>query len=151
MRLPGLKPQPVELGLVSPVMLVVVDTEEEFNWGQPFNRKATDTRSIPAQDRVHAIYDRMGVVPTYVVDYPVATSAPAAQYLRRLVDAGRAEFGTHCHPWVTPPYSEKVSSFNSTMATCRPNWKRRRSATARMRSPRPSGAPPGSSRPGVTV
>lgn len=112
-KLPGLNPQPVELGLVSPVMLVVVDTEEEFNWGQPFSRQATATRSISAQDRVHALYDRLGVVPTYVIDYPVASSAPAARYLRGLVDAGRAEFGTHCHPWVTPPYREKVSSFNS--------------------------------------
>lgn len=113
MRLPGLNPQPVELGLVSPVMLVVVDTEEEFNWSKPFNRKATATHSISAQDRLHALYDRMGVVPTYVMDYPVATSEPAVRYLRRLVDAGRAEFGTHCHPWVTPPYSEKVSTYNS--------------------------------------
>lgn len=113
MRLPGLDPQPVELGLAAPVLLVVVDTEEEFNWNQPFNRQATATKSISSQDRVHALYDRFGVVPTYVMDYPVASSAPATHYLRGLVDAGRAEFGTHCHPWVTPPHNETVSVFNS--------------------------------------
>lgn len=113
MRLPRLDPQPVELRLDAPVLMVVVDTEEEFNWGQPFDRQATATESITAQDRVHDIYDKFGLVPTYVVDYPVATSAAAARYLRSLVDAGRAAFGTHCHPWVTPPHNETVSVFNS--------------------------------------
>jgi len=108
-QLPGFDPTPACPQLAQPLLMVVVDTEEEFDWGQPFNRDNTATRSIPAPDRAHAIYDRLGVVPTYVMDYPVATAPQAAGYLRRLVDAGRAEFGTHCHPWVTPPHSEAVS------------------------------------------
>ena len=56
----------------TPELLVVVDTEEEFDWSAPFSREATATRSIPAQARAHDIYDRLGVVPTYVVEYPVA-------------------------------------------------------------------------------
>ena len=112
-RFPDLKPQPVDLRLQAPVLVVVVDTEEEFNWNLPFDRASTATRSIPAQDRVHEIYDRFGVVPTYVMDYPVASSPQASRYLRTLVDSGRAEFGTHCHPWVTPPHGEAVTVFNS--------------------------------------
>lgn len=112
-RFSELPPQPVDLDLQSPVLLVVVDTEEEFNWGLPFDRGSVATRSIPAQDRVHQIYDKWGVVPTYVMDYPVASSPLASRYLRGLVDAGRAEFGTHCHPWVTPPHGEAVTVFNS--------------------------------------
>jgi hypothetical protein len=92
---------------------VVVDTEEEFDWDRPFDRSSTSTVSIPAQDRAHAIYDRYGVVPTYVMDHPVASTPVAAGYLRRLVDAGRADFGTHCHPWVTPPHDEVVNAHNS--------------------------------------
>jgi hypothetical protein len=53
------------------------------------------------------------VVPTYVMDYPVATAPVSAAYLRRLVDAGCAAFGTHCHPWVTPPHEEVVNARNS--------------------------------------
>jgi hypothetical protein len=53
------------------------------------------------------------VVPTYVMDYPVATAPASAAYLRRLVDDGRAGFGTHCHPWVTPPHQEDVNERNS--------------------------------------
>ena len=113
MSLPPLDPQPAELGLEHPVLLVVVDTEEEFDWNKPFDRHATATHSIPAQDRAHAVYDRYGVVPTYLMDYPVATSAAAVRYFRRLLESGRAQVGTHCHPWVTPPYIEEVTPFNS--------------------------------------
>ena len=97
----------------TPELLVVVDTEEEFDWSQPFSRDETATRSIAAQARAHEIYDRLGIVPTYVVDYPVATNAEAAAFLRALKHAGRAEIGAHLHPWVTPPHIEEVSTRNS--------------------------------------
>jgi hypothetical protein len=113
MTLPAILPRPVTSLFDRPHLLVVVDTEEEFAWDRPFDRRSTATATIPAQDRVHAIYDRYGVVPTYVMDYPVATAPASAAYLRRLVDAGRAAFGTHCHPWVTPPYAEEVNERNS--------------------------------------
>lgn len=110
---PDLSPQAVDLGLPAPVLLVVVDTEEEFDWNKPFDRQSTGTKSILEQERAHALFDRFGVVPTYVIDYPVATSQVGARYLRKLVEEGRAEFGAHCHPWVTPPHREEVSLFNS--------------------------------------
>ncbi|ODT30187.1 MAG: hypothetical protein ABS53_12420, partial [Hydrogenophaga sp. SCN 70-13] len=110
---PELRPVPARRSSDRPLLLVVVDTEEEFDWTQPFNRDAVATESIPAQDHAHAVFDKYGIVPTYVLDYAVARSAPAAAYLRRLVDAGRAHFGTHCHPWVTPPYEDEVNAYNS--------------------------------------
>ena len=36
---------------VIPELLIVVDTEEEFDWSAPFSRDAVATRSIPAQAR----------------------------------------------------------------------------------------------------
>lgn len=113
MTLPPMFPQPMVCHFDRPQLVVVVDTEEEFAWNRPFDRHSTATTTIPAQDRAHAIYDRYGVIPTYVMDYPVATTPAAAAYLRRLVDAGRAAFGTHCHPWVTPPHEEDVNDRNS--------------------------------------
>lgn len=113
MSLPHFEPQPARFDVDQPMLAIVVDTEEEFDWQKPFDRSSTSTQSIPAQDKAHAIFDQFGLVPTYVVDYPVATSPAAAKYLRRLVDRGLAEFGTHCHPWVTPPHSETVSVLNS--------------------------------------
>jgi hypothetical protein len=112
-RLPHFDAQPATPRLKQPLLMVVVDTEEEFDWNQPFDRASTATTTVPAQDRAHAIYDRLGVVPTYVMDHAVATAPAAARYLRRLVEAGRAEVGTHCHPWVTPPHIEAVTLRNS--------------------------------------
>ena len=98
---------------MTPELLVVVDTEEEFDWTAPFSRDAVATRSIPAQARAHEIYDRLGVVPTYVVGYPVAADPEAAGFLRGLRDVGKAEIGAHLHPWVTPPHVEEVNPRNS--------------------------------------
>ena len=98
---------------MTPELLVVVDTEEEFDWSAPFSRESTATRTIPSQARAHEIYDRFGIVPTYVVDYPVATDPEAVAFLRGLRDAGKAEIGAHLHPWVTPPHVEEVTARNS--------------------------------------
>ncbi len=96
-----------------PVLTVVVDTEEEFDWSKPHCRTATAVTSIGEQHRAQAICDRWGIVPTYVVDYPVAADATAAAVLRAFADAGRAVIGTHLHPWVNPPHEEAVNSVNS--------------------------------------
>lgn len=98
---------------MTPELLIVVDTEEEFDWSKPFSRASISTRTIPAQARAHALYDRFGIVPTYVVDHPVATDPAAVRFLMALRDAGRAEIGAHLHPWVTPPFVEEVTARNS--------------------------------------
>jgi hypothetical protein len=95
-------------------MLVVVDTEEEFDWSKPFDRNSVATSSIAAQPLIHErVFDAYGVVPTYVVDWPVATTQSSVDVLKALMEAGRCEIGTHLHPWVTPPHSEAVNTFNS--------------------------------------
>jgi hypothetical protein len=96
-----------------PQLAVVVDTEEEFDWRSPFARANIATRSIAAQPLAHRIYDRWGIVPTYVVDYPVAADPAARDLLGNLHAEGRAEIGAHLHPWVCPPHEEEVNRFNS--------------------------------------
>jgi len=107
-----------------PELLVVVDTEEEFDWTKPFDRANTATRSIPAQAHAQALYARLGIVPTYVIDYPVATNPEAAAYLRSLKEAGEAEIGAHLHAWVTPPHDEPVTTRNSYQCNLSPDLKR---------------------------
>ena len=94
-------------------LAVVVDTEEEFDWTRPFSRASVATTSIPAQVRAHEIYGRFGLIPTYVIDYPVATDPRSIEYLGGLQREGRAEIGAHLHPWVNPPHEEAVSTRNS--------------------------------------
>lgn len=97
-----------------PVLLVVVDTEGEFAWDQPFNRNAIGCDSVASQPLMHErVFDRFGIVPTYMVDWPVATTPKAVDTLRGLLDGGRCEIGAHLHPWVSPPYEEALSDFNS--------------------------------------
>jgi hypothetical protein len=96
-----------------PQLAIVVDTEEEFDWERPFARESRSTTSIPAQARAHEVYDAYGVVPTYVIDHPVATDPIAVAFLRGLKEEGKAEIGAHLHPWVTPPHEEEVTTFNS--------------------------------------
>ena len=97
-----------------PVLVVVVDTEEEFAWDRPFDRASIDVTSINDQPLMHErVYDRFGIVPTYMCDWPVATTAQSVRTLRRLREEGRCEIGTHLHPWVSPPHMEQVSVFNS--------------------------------------
>jgi hypothetical protein len=109
---------------VTPELLIVVDTEEEFDWTRPFSRESVATRAIPAQARAHEIYDRLGIIPTYVVDYPVATDPDAVRFLRGLRDAGKAEIGAHLHPWVTPPHVEPVTTHNSYHCNLPPDLER---------------------------
>lgn len=107
-----------------PLLAVVIDTEEEFDWRLPFARANRATRSIPAQAHAQAIFDELGVVPTYVVDHPVATDPDAVSFLRELRDTGRAEIGTHLHPWVSPPHDEEVSRYNSYACNLPPDLER---------------------------
>ncbi|WP_167737509.1 polysaccharide deacetylase family protein [Sphingomonas parva] len=96
-----------------PLLAIVVDTEEEFDWTKPFARENRSTSSIPAQALAHEIYDPLGMVPTYVIDHPVATDERAVDFLAGLQRSGRAEIGTHLHPWVSPPHEEEVTRRNS--------------------------------------
>lgn len=98
----------------APVLIVIVDTEEEFAWDRPFDRANIGTTSVAAQPLMHErVFDRFGIVPAYMVDWPVATAPQAVATLRSLLQEGRCEIGTQLHPWVSPPHEEQVTRFNS--------------------------------------
>ncbi|MFQ5957729.1 MAG: polysaccharide deacetylase family protein [Alphaproteobacteria bacterium] len=96
-----------------PLLTVVVDTEEEFDWSQPLSRDNTSVTTVRHQTRAHRIYEKYGIRPTYVVDYPVATQEAGYQPLRELLEDGWCEIGAHLHPWVNPPFDEEVTAVNS--------------------------------------
>ena len=96
-----------------PTLVVVVDTEEEFDWSAPFDSNSRSTMNILCQPLAQAVMDQYGAVPTYVVDYPVANTPEAVSVLRAIADDGRCEIGAHLHPWVCPPYEERVDEFHS--------------------------------------
>jgi hypothetical protein len=96
-----------------PTLVVVVDTEEEFDWSAPFDSNSRSTTNILYQPLAQEIMDRHGVVPTYVIDFPVANTPEAVSILRSIAEDGRCEIGAHLHPWVSPPIEEEVNIYNS--------------------------------------
>ncbi len=103
-----------------PVLTVVVDTEEEFSWDKDFDAGATSVRNISCLVLAQDIMDRYGAVPTYVIDYPVASSPEACAILRAIADSGRCEIGAHLHPWVNPPHESPVDAWHSYPANLPP-------------------------------
>lgn len=96
-----------------PILLVIVDTEEEFDWSAEFDRNATGVSHMREIGRFQEICDRCGVRPTYALDYPVATQEDGIRALRPFLAEGRAEIAAQLHPWVNPPHEEVVNRRNS--------------------------------------
>jgi hypothetical protein len=93
--------------------VVYVDTEEEFDWTQPQSRAETSTETVRHLPEFQRMCDANGVVPTYLVDYPIAASDAARDTLQPFVATGRCEIGTQLHAWVNPPFDEEVNVYNS--------------------------------------
>lgn len=93
--------------------LVTVDTEEEFDWTKPLVREGYGLEHLPRLAKFQEFCEGLGVVPVYLVDWPVATSSLAADILKPAIAAGRAEIGVQLHPWVNPPFDEEVTQHNS--------------------------------------
>lgn len=96
-----------------PILVVVIDTEEGFDWGMPHSREQVDVSAMGDLYRVQDIFDRYQIVPCYVIDYPVASQQAGYEYLRRVHQDGRCVIGAHLHPWVSPPHTEAVTRKNS--------------------------------------
>jgi hypothetical protein len=97
----------------APALMVVVDTEEEFDWTGPFGRAGHSVEALAELGRGQALLEDFGIVPVYAVDYPVADNPDKAAELRHWIDAGRAVLAAQLHGWVTPPFDEPVSRRNS--------------------------------------
>ena len=100
-------------GVTRPKLIVTVDTEEEFDWRQPFSRNAVSVRHMKSQRKGQEIFERYGVRPTYLVDYAIASNERGFRELAEWFADGRCELGTHLHPWINPPFDEEVSAYNS--------------------------------------
>jgi hypothetical protein len=87
-------------------ILVVVDTEEEFDWSGRFSPSNVSVKNILEQPVAQNVFDQYGVSPTYVIDYPVADNPEAVSVLKTFYEAGRCQIGAHLHPWVTPPQDD---------------------------------------------
>ena len=86
-------------------LLVGIDTEGDNQWDAEARRNQR-FENLYALPRLHALFARHGVRPTYVITYPVAKDERSADVLRTLLQGGDCEIGAHHHAWETPPCSE---------------------------------------------
>lgn len=93
--------------------IVTIDTEEEFDWSKPLVREGHGLDHVPKLAKFQEFCEGEGIVPIYLVDWPIATSSLAADILRPALAAGRAEIGVQLHPWVNPPFDEELTPHNS--------------------------------------
>ncbi len=96
-----------------PQLFVIVDTEEEFDWSAPFSRANVSVTAIDEIDRLQHVVHPYNLKPTYVIDYPVATTPASARRLAGFASRGECHIGAHLHPWVSPPATEPLSKTTS--------------------------------------
>lgn len=92
-------------------LVITVDVEED-QWGiiAPHNATVHNVRRLPI---LQNLFDEFGIIPTYLLTYPVVSDPHAVAILREILDEGGCEIGAHCHPWNTPPYEESLNKYNS--------------------------------------
>lgn len=93
--------------------ILTVDAEEEFDWTKPIERSGHTVHTVARLAKFQEFCEGQGVVPVYLVDYPIATSPTVATILGDAIRTGQAEVGVQLHPWVNPPHEEQINEFNS--------------------------------------
>lgn len=107
-----------------PRFWVTIDTEEDFDWSAPFARTGFRLDSVPALAECQGFFERAGVAPIYLVDWPIVQDDRAVDILGRAQRAGHCDVGAQLHPWVTPPHDEDVSERNSYTGNLPPDLQR---------------------------
>ncbi|QYU70382.1 polysaccharide deacetylase family protein [Leptolyngbya sp. 15MV] len=93
--------------------LLTVDTEEEFDWTGQFSATGHSLAHVPRLRVFQEFCEGLGVIPVYLVDWPIASSPEAVEIIGGAVRAGTAEIGIQLHPWVSPPHDEELNPRNS--------------------------------------
>lgn len=85
-------------------LLAGIDTEGDNQWDAEARRHQR-FENIYALPKLHALFARHGVRPTYLITYPVARDPRSADVLRELHGGRGCEIGAHHHAWETPPFT----------------------------------------------
>jgi hypothetical protein len=93
--------------LVDGVCTVVIDAEEDFDWATPVRGTAHSIDCMRCVTELRPLLSASGIVPTYMLTYPILGDAHIVSVLRRQYAAGQCELGVHLHSWVTPPFDDR--------------------------------------------
>jgi hypothetical protein len=92
----------------APQLIVVIDTEEEFDWSKPVDRANTSVEHMEWISRCQDVFNEYQIKPCYVIDYPIVSQDAGCKLLKSFHRQGLCEIGAHLHPWVNPPYTETL-------------------------------------------
>ncbi|MDD4863053.1 MAG: polysaccharide deacetylase family protein [Alishewanella agri] len=95
-----------------PMLQVVVDTEEAFDWQKFPSREQVSVNHLNLLESVQAIFRQYGIKPCYAMDYPVVKDLANNVLIREFHRNGQCEIGAQLHPWVNPPFTEQLSFSN---------------------------------------
>lgn len=99
--------------------IVTIDTEED-QWIE-YSRSDYSLENIKQIPELQSLFESYGIRPTYLIDYPVASTKDSAKILKKILDRNQCEIGSHCHPWNTPPFTEDINSQNSMLSNLSKN------------------------------
>ncbi len=99
---------------MKPCLIITVDTEEGFDWSKPFSRTDYLTRTLFDHDfYMSGFYKAYNIQPIALVSYPILNDNDCGRLLKKYASDNQYLLGTHLHSWVTPPFDEELSNFNS--------------------------------------
>jgi hypothetical protein len=96
-----------------PILVMAVDTEEEFDWAKGFDKESTGVTHFEYIHLLQDIFSEYKVKPEYIVDFPIASQEFAISKLLQYYHDGAANLGVHLQSWVNPPFDEETTSYNS--------------------------------------
>ena len=102
-----------------PVCALAIDAEEDFDWDLPFFGTGFTTNCMKNVRDLQEVVGAYGIVPTYLLTYPVLENAEVVQILRRQLRRGECAAGIQLHPWVNPPFETgegATTSFSGNLA-----------------------------------
>lgn len=125
-----------------PVLSIVVDCEEEFDWATPVRGTPYTLNALSRFGMLAERARRIGVTLTCLATAPVLDDDQAWGHLAAIETSGDAVLGVHLHPWVTPPYGEAETIANSFQGNLAPEREAAKIATMVARFQARTGRPP---------
>jgi len=115
-------PRPAVIVAGARVCTLVVDAEESFDWQTPIRGAAYTTTCMRNISELHGVVGAYGVVPAYLLTYPLLDDADVVRNLRIQVEKGNCMLGVQLHPWVTPPFDDDIGARYSFSGNLRFNF-----------------------------
>ena len=84
-------------------LAVTIDVEEEGLFRGKYERGDAPVENVSRLESLHPIFSDLGIRPTLLVSYRVASSARARDHVLGAAEKWKGEIGGHLHYWNTPP------------------------------------------------